>query len=96
MELLYRLLPFLEPKQRYFIRKYEATRPDDWCIGTYDNALGQHCALGFLGFPDRMKLMDLFEKHDTTVVKVNDGRDTRFPQESPRARILAALHSFGE
>lgn len=35
--------------KQYFIKKFEATREDEWCKRTLINVLGQKCVLGMCG-----------------------------------------------
>lgn len=87
----------------YYINKFEAIPEDKWCEGVFNNK-DQYCALGHCGANQTKRrndesdaLCDLFNfKLNTFVGRVNDGRDPRFQQDTPKQRILAALRSIGE
>lgn len=83
----------------HFIAKFSATKEEDWCAGLFEDH-GKECAYGKCGVRDgdfteeANALYDLFTKHGLSVVDVNDGRDPRYKQSNPLARILAALHDI--
>lgn len=86
-------------------RKFLASIPDEkWGVGSYGTYGGQCCAVGHLGLADRMPYSgDLMgDMRRTTrgavadllgvdLTVINDGRDPRFQQPTPKARVLAAL-----
>ena len=75
----------------------EAIPSERWCIGITTCLDTQHCALQHLSYthgkPEaQLAINNLFIKHlHTGVSRVNDGHDPRYPQPTPRARVLAAL-----
>lgn len=97
----------------YFIRKFKRIAPKRWGMFQLRDERGRCCALGHCGrrigdtvrdTPEALGLAILFDKHDLSVIDVNDSEPGRifyssqaermqkmFPQKSPRARILAAL-----
>lgn len=67
----------------------------------------RHCVLGhctgdWQGYPsfERAGLILLFEprhlldSNDCLIGRINDGKDDRYPQSTPKARVLAALHDL--
>jgi hypothetical protein len=96
--ILWNLFPFTRPEFTvdYFIRKFETTKENQWCIGWANNSKGQHCAVGFCrDDTERMALVELFKEHGLSVVDVNDG-DVQHDwfiwlPPTPRRRILMAL-----
>lgn len=82
----------------FFIQKFEAIPEEKWCVGDYFNEQGQYCALGFTmkksggSANESFCLSELFGVHGAlSVTHVNDGKDVRYPQATPKQRILAAL-----
>ena len=86
-------------------REFLASIPDaKWQVGRYGTYGGQCCAAGHLGLAEQMPhdgdpmadmrravkeaLQSLLKAQLTAI---NDGRDSRFQQPTPKARILAAL-----
>lgn len=84
----------------YFIAKFEAIPEELWCTGVF--TLGdKHCALGYCGqtnhvpFTDEaLALIDILQPR--TVDGINDGDWERYPQPTPKQRILAALRDAQE
>ncbi len=74
----------------YFIAKFEATKPEEWCMGqTIDQHTGQRCAFGHLeSFEARAALGYILPNAAGT----NDGFEPKYQQATPKARILAALY----
>lgn len=84
----------------YFIQKFSLISEDQWTESGYMDG-ERRCALGHCGEEDSNdptteseKLDSLFSKYDLRVSLVNDGMCSRYNQESPKARILAALHDI--
>lgn len=76
----------------YFIAKFSAIPDERWCVGlqgpnntacAYD-----HCRR-FGVEPDELRT--LLDRISARASYVNDGLDSRYPQPTPKARILAAL-----
>lgn len=89
---------------QYFIEKFEAIPEEKWTVGEYEDG-GRCCALGHCGVraghpltPEEDALTMLFLKADAEntliVSRVNDGFDPRYPQPTPKQRILAALRDI--
>lgn len=86
----------------YFIKKFSAIPRSKWCTNSYMKAERRcafgHCGRGFVWvggahvFTDTWEAISL-EKIvvDGSVASINDGKDPRFPQKTPKGRILAAL-----
>ncbi len=80
----------------YFIQKFEAIPEEWWCVTLYTRG-EQKCALGHCGVSmkddteEGEALSYLFISNFGMASTINDGGDSRFPQATPRARILAAL-----
>lgn len=84
----------------YFIAKFEAIPEERWCVGSFyiNYPSEQACALGHCGAhyeatwdPEAQELDSLFSYRDKDVLDINDGKDHRYPQPTPKQRILAAL-----
>lgn len=85
----------------YFIAKFEAIPEEKWCTDGFTNDAGQCCAAGHCGLRndsdwtpgmEAYALDQIFD--DLDVVSVNDGKDSRYPQPTPKQRILAALRDI--
>lgn len=83
----------------YFIEKFGAIPDDRWITGNlhYD---GKCCVYGHCGMrngicgntPESRALYELMLTVDGVYpIQVNDGKNPRYTQPTPRARILAAL-----
>lgn len=78
---------------QYFIDKFSAIPDEEWCTRQYTDSNGRHCAVGHcVNADERTGLGLLFD--GTPIPMINDGEEPRYPQETPRARILAALHDI--
>lgn len=87
----------------YFIEKFSKIPEKEWCVNYYYIFEGTYpekrCALGHCGehkmvvSPEAESLRNLFMQNLViSVDRVNDSScDGVFPQETPKARILAAL-----
>lgn len=86
----------------YYINKYNTIDDIYWCTGEYtviDGNIIKHCALGHcevgITFSPSTREADnlniLFNEYRLDIVLTNDGKDIRFSQTTPKARILAAL-----
>lgn len=94
----------------HFLAKFSATTDDQWCVGEFESADGRHCAAGLCGarmnrnvqmVPEADALYNLFgqypvdgESPNCYLPLINDGRDPRYQQPTPKARILAALNDL--
>ena len=87
----------------YFIKKFAAIPDEDWTTRKFVNDLGQCCALGHCGSRTMPKgLYSVHSRESTSlrdillneVVEINDGRHGQYQQETPKARILAALRDI--
>lgn len=84
----------------YYIKKFKRI-PDELWITDELGSGKKHCALGHCGMrpldgrtyhtPESRALQALFGNAILSVANVNDVPDTRFPQPTPKGRILAAL-----
>ena len=93
--------------KQYFIRKFSKIPTNQWCVGTWSTfssivAKTQYCALGHCGqrmnhdihnpAPNEAQaLVKLFGDDRRLVPNINDGKDVRYNQRTPKQRILAAL-----
>jgi hypothetical protein len=80
----------------YFIQKFTAIPEDEWIEdGTLSDGRGKYCALGHcfeIGeVTDLRSLMKIIPAYTS---RVNDGIDSRYPQPTPKQRILAALEDI--
>lgn len=92
----------------YFIAKFEAIPEDCWTTEKFSDGTGRCCAYGHLGarkgkpmmaIPDCEGLLDLsigVTKSIGTVVSANDGTTRRYPQPTPKQRVLAWLRDAQE
>lgn len=87
----------------YFIAKFEAIPEELWCTHAFVDEEGRHCAMGHCG--DRSEIVSppecralkslLVDRYDGNAVPaINDGLDPRYPQPTPKQRILAALNDL--
>jgi hypothetical protein len=85
----------------YFINKFSKITDELWGMGFY-NQDGVCCALGHCGVTDGYSPSnDSFHTPEADALRglfgigavdyINDGLDNRYPQSTPKARILAAL-----
>lgn len=87
--------------REYFIAKFEAIAPERFCTGEFLDDDGNSCALGHCGLnfgvdtAEAAALMRLFSRVGL-VSRINDGNDYRYPQPTPKQRILAALRDLPE
>lgn len=83
----------------HFIARFAAIPEDQWCTRTWTDSEKRHCVLGHLPVLtfEYSALINLFQpegQHQMgfyRITDINDGMDPRYPQPTPRARILAAL-----
>lgn len=84
----------------YFISKFEAIPEERWCTDLYEGSNGTHCALGHCGVVEAdggtEEAQALINLIPGNIVLINDGLDIKFPQPTPKQRILAALRSIKE
>lgn len=92
---------------KHFLQKFEAIPDDLWFVGKFTDPdePSHHCALGHCGWSEdndeneeANSLDRIFRFHGLQASSVNDNdhspRNGPFHQETPKARILAALESF--
>lgn len=92
----------------YFKAKFEAIPEEKWCVGGFVDPKDseKRCAMGHCGCaaknPEIDALCDLFNSCREAghrmmwIGEINDGGDPRFPQPTPKQRILAALDFIAE
>lgn len=84
--------------KHYFIDKFTAIPDDQWTIERFTDDQGRHCALGFCGAPTRTEeyqcLSQMFVDAGVYISFINDGKDSRYQQHTPKARVLAALNDL--
>lgn len=87
--------------KEYFIQKFEAIPEERWITRRFVDAEGRCCAYGHCGIntvirqtAEAKSLSDLFSRSGIPVLVVNDGRDFRYQQSTPKQRILAALRDL--
>jgi hypothetical protein len=85
----------------YFIAKFKAIPEEKWCVEAYKDDSGRCCALGHCMAEDTPEveasfesIYGLFTRIFAGPTTVNDGRDPRYPQPTPKQRILAALRDI--
>lgn len=81
----------------YYIEKFSAIPDEQWTESEYNDG-EKYCALGHCGEIDSdsrtdesAALDEIFNKYDLRVSLVNDGKCAKYNQDTPKARILAAL-----
>lgn len=87
---------------QYFIDKFEAIPEEKWCTGV-SGGKGVTCAFGHCAYDvatgtiqsdwiDRQgALIKALSPLGQLVQRINDGKDLRYQQPTPKQRILAAL-----
>jgi hypothetical protein len=82
----------------YFIEKFKAIPARKWCVFWFKNSAGQKCVLGHCGVrvrehltPEAKALIAMFP---TWPSNINNNPCKKYPQTTPRARILAALRDI--
>ncbi len=91
-------MTFMQYTIEYFKAKFQAIPEEKWCSDYYSNK-GQCCVMGHLGVrhedwsesDEATAFRELFSDQKLNEVSINDGRNPRFPQPTPKQRILAAL-----
>lgn len=80
----------------YFIKKFEAKPDELWCINELRNQQGQTCALGDCRERGEFDaLSELFQSNLIGFVSTtNNGNNPKYPQSTPKERILAALYDI--
>jgi lambda repressor-like predicted transcriptional regulator len=84
----------------YFIKKFSTIPDDKWCVGAFNNDAGCCCALGHCGHRAGLRTTEgialgaLFNGAALNIVAVNDRHSLLYTQDTPKARILAALHDI--
>ncbi len=87
----------------YFIKKFEAIPRNKWITNNYGlQGTGVHCAYGHCGVSnstsqtkESIELAAMFHVSGMPPVStINDLRLSRFPQKTPKGRILAALRAI--
>lgn len=86
----------------YFIKKFKAIPEKFWITHTFKHETGARCALGHCGMqnadqgtPEGEALKNIFQVNGYSIFRVNDSQEV-FTQETPRARVLAALRKFSK
>ncbi len=83
----------------YFIAKFESIPEEKWCVDRVTNKEGQHCAFGHCSADKGANCIEGEKLYRLTtpeflVADVNDGRDKKYQQPTPKQRILAALYDI--
>jgi hypothetical protein len=83
--------------REYFIAKFEAIPEEKWTTDTYRDAAGRCCALGHCkeGIEQR-ELSNRLLMVGASAIQVNDKKNRRYQQPTPKQRILAALRDLPE
>jgi hypothetical protein len=84
----------------YFIKKFNRINDNLWTTTKYKNK-EKLCALGHCGeiksrkpTNESLVLDHLFNKHGLRVSLINDGKCSKYDQDTPKKRILAALRDI--
>lgn len=87
----------MEYDVNHYFEKFSGIPNENWCTNNFGYD-GIHCAAGHCGYSmskttvEGWNLYTLFDDElGASVSYINDGFDYRYPQESPKLRILAAL-----
>jgi hypothetical protein len=85
----------------YFRNKFKDIPDEQWTVGSFTDEFKENafCALGHCGARKTMNDTDesralnrlIWTKTLSGIADINDGKDKRFKQDTPKARILAAL-----
>lgn len=82
----------------FFIKRFTATHANQWYEGDFTNDNETRCcALGHCGerrgedMPNMSRALVVLLPN---IVKINDGYDPAYQQNTPRARVLAALRDL--
>lgn len=83
----------------YFIEKFTVIPDNKWIIGSF-NFKNKHCALGHCfrnnsDTDESIALRNLFRNNGLSIVAINDA-SSRFMEDTPKARVLAALNYIKE
>ncbi len=86
----------------FFIEKFEGIPENRWIVGDYINDRGccayGHCGMSgaFMVLNDQARqLYEIFKGNVNNYPNyINDGHDKRYPQSTPKQRILAALYDI--
>ncbi len=92
----------------YFINKFTAIPDDKWTTRRYETINDKCCALGHCGERTTKHTIEATTLNDiianshiippqsksTTIVYINDGDHNDYKQDTPKARILAALNDI--
>lgn len=83
----------------YFIAKFSAIPDELWCTKIYSEG-EKHCTLGHLGITNTVGMTDeykaLLNLELGGAATITDGDNPRYPQPTPKQRILAALRDAQE
>lgn len=84
----------------FFINKLEAIPENKWCVGKMSDHLGNHCALGHCGAKEndinlskeaRALHLLIYYYLGFAAFQINDNSFKKYPQPTPKQRIIAAL-----
>lgn len=84
----------------YFINKFTNIPDNKWFIGALTNPKDKdsHCAMGHCiygsSYSEFNYLCHLFDIGGLYVAPINDGKNPEYKQNTPKARILAALEDI--
>lgn len=89
----------------YFIDKFSKIPENLWCINSRDDGHGRRCAHGWCdinNYGDEMFTKEELALHQVFkplcngggCAYINNGGDKRYPQPTPKQRILAALYDI--
>lgn len=79
-----------------FYNFYKGIPEEKWCTGKFENEKGQCCALGHIGQNDEKdskefsNLLCLTGRNEN-FISINDGDNKKYPQSTPKQRVLAFL-----
>lgn len=80
-------------KVKALVAKFEAIPDDKWCTHAMIDRQGRRCAMGhaYSMAGAAAVIVRAVMSIDTLPSIVNDGKDYRYQQATPKARIIAAL-----
>lgn len=80
----------------YFIKKFSAIPENMWIVGSFGSPGRPRCALGHCldNTKEVESLQNLMKNFACYATSINDNKDSKYQQSTPKQRILAALYDI--